>query len=75
MNQVGLARDLIDTSLCRFPRKDLRLEGGGGCDILTQGLIGLIENSYHEGIPSFLDAHLQRTSWLSMFGPEQFQDG
>jgi hypothetical protein len=31
------------------------------CDILTQGLIGLIEYSYHKGIPYFLEAHLQRT--------------
>jgi hypothetical protein len=29
------------------------------CDILTQDLIGLIEYSYHQGIPSFLEAHLQ----------------
>jgi hypothetical protein len=28
------------------------------CDILAQGLIGLIEYSYHQGIPSFLEAHL-----------------
>jgi hypothetical protein len=28
------------------------------CDILTQGLIGLIEYSYHQGISSFLEAHL-----------------
>jgi hypothetical protein len=28
------------------------------CDILTQGLIGLIEYSYHQGIPSFPKAHL-----------------
>jgi hypothetical protein len=32
-----------------------------GHDILTQGLIGLIEYSYHQGIPSFPEAHLQRT--------------
>jgi hypothetical protein len=25
---------------------------------LAQGLIGLIEYSYHQGIPSFLKAHL-----------------
>jgi hypothetical protein len=46
-----------------------------GCDILTKGLIGLIEYSYHQGIPSFPEAHLQRTPRLSMLGPEQFQDG
>jgi hypothetical protein len=34
---------------------------GVSCDILTQGLIGLIEYSYHQGIPSFLEAQLQRT--------------
>jgi hypothetical protein len=28
------------------------------CDILTQGLAGLIEYSYHQGIPSFSEAHL-----------------
>jgi hypothetical protein len=28
------------------------------CNILAQGLIGLIEYSYHQGIPSFLEAHL-----------------
>jgi hypothetical protein len=49
--------------------------GGSPCDILTQGLIELIEYSYHQGIPSFPEAHLQRTLWLSMLGPKQFQDG
>jgi hypothetical protein len=44
------------------------------CDILTQGLIGLIEYSYHQGIPSFLEVYLQRTPGLSMLDPEQFQD-
>jgi hypothetical protein len=38
------------------------------CDILTQGLIGLIEYSYHQGIPSFPEA-------ISVLGLEQFQDG
>jgi hypothetical protein len=42
------------------------------CDILAQGLIGLIEYSYHQGIPSFLEAHLQRTPGSSVLGPEQF---
>jgi hypothetical protein len=28
------------------------------CDILTQGLIGLVEYSYHKGIPSFSEAKL-----------------
>jgi hypothetical protein len=45
------------------------------CDILTQDLIGLIEYSYHQDIPSFLEAHLQRTLVLSVFGSEQFQNG
>jgi hypothetical protein len=35
----------------------------------------LIEYSYHQDIPSFFEAHLQRTSGLSVLGPEQFQDG
>jgi hypothetical protein len=34
---------------------------GVDCDILAQGLIVLIEYSYHQGIPSFLEAHMQRT--------------
>jgi hypothetical protein len=33
---------------------------------MTQGLIGLIEYSYHQGIPSFLEAQLQRTPGLRM---------
>jgi hypothetical protein len=41
------------------------------CDILTQGLIRLIEYLYHYGIPSFLEAQLQRTSGLSVLDPEQ----
>jgi hypothetical protein len=45
------------------------------CDILAQDLIGLIEYSYHQGIPSFLKVHLQRTPELSVLGLEQFQDG
>jgi hypothetical protein len=42
------------------------------CDILVQGLIGLIEHSYHQGIPSFLKAQLKRTLGLSVLGLEQF---
>jgi hypothetical protein len=45
---------------------------GVDCDILAQGLIGLIEYSYHQGISSFPEAHLQRTPGLSVLGPEQF---
>jgi hypothetical protein len=48
---------------------------GVDCDIQTQCLIGLIEYSYHQGIPSLSEVQLQRTSELSMLGPEQFQDG
>jgi hypothetical protein len=57
--------------------EDVGLLRGGGvdCDILTQGLIGLIEYSYHQGIPSFSEAHVQRTLGLSVLGPKQFQDG
>jgi hypothetical protein len=38
--------------------EDVDLLRGVDCDILTQGLIGLIEYLYHQGIPSFLKAHL-----------------
>jgi hypothetical protein len=55
--------------------EDVSLLRGVDCDILTQGLIGLIEYSYHQGIPSFSKVHLQRTPGLSVFGLEQFQDG
>jgi hypothetical protein len=34
---------------------------GVDCNILTQGLIGLIEYSYHQNIPSFLKAQMKRT--------------
>jgi hypothetical protein len=40
------------------------------CDILAQGLIRLIEYSYHQGISSFSKTQLQRTSGLSMLGLE-----
>jgi hypothetical protein len=39
-------------------RRGRRSSKGVDCDILAQGLIGLIEYSYHQGIPSFLEAHL-----------------
>jgi hypothetical protein len=45
------------------------------CDILAQGLIGLIEYSYHQDIPSFLKAQLKRTPGLSVLVSDQFQDG
>jgi hypothetical protein len=53
---------------------DVGLLRGVDCDILAQGLIGLIEYSYHQGIPSFLKVHLQKTPGLSVLGLEQFQD-
>jgi hypothetical protein len=52
--------------------EDIGLLRGVDCDILAQDLIGLIEYSYHQGIPSFLKAHLQRTPGLSVLGLEQF---
>jgi hypothetical protein len=56
-------------------RRGRRSSKGVNYDILAQGLIGLIEYSYHQGIPSFWEAQLKRTSGLSVFGPEQFQEG
>jgi hypothetical protein len=44
------------------------------CDILTQGLIGLVEYLYHQCIPSFPEDQLKRTMRLSVLDPEQFQD-
>jgi hypothetical protein len=64
-----------DVSGLGLTDKDVGLLRGVDCDILAQGLIGLIEYSYHQDIHSFLEAHLQRTPGLSMLGPEQFQDG
>jgi hypothetical protein len=52
--------------------EDVSFLRGVDYDILAQGLIGLIEYSYHQGISSFLEAHLQRTLGLSVLGPEQF---
>jgi hypothetical protein len=59
----------------RLTDEDASLLRGVDYDILAQGLIGLIEYSYHQGIPSFSEAHLQRTLGLSVLDPEQFQDG
>jgi hypothetical protein len=64
-----------DVSSLGLTDEDVGLLRGVDCDILAQGLIGLIEYSYHQGIPSFLEAHLQRTLGLSVLGLEQFQDG
>jgi hypothetical protein len=47
----------------RLTDEDVGLLRGVDCDILAQGLIELIEYSYH-----------QRTPGLSVLGPEQFQD-
>jgi hypothetical protein len=41
--------------------EDVDLLRGVDCDILTQGLIGLIEYSYHQCISFFLKAQLKRT--------------
>jgi hypothetical protein len=38
--------------------EDIGVLRGVDCDILTQDLIVLIEYSYHQDIPSFLEAHL-----------------
>jgi hypothetical protein len=54
---------------------DVGLLRGMDCDILAQDLIGLIEYSYHQIIPSFLEGQQQRTLGLRVLGPEQFQDG
>jgi hypothetical protein len=38
--------------------EDVSLLRGVDCDNLAQGLIGLIEYLYHQGIPYFSEAHL-----------------
>jgi hypothetical protein len=38
--------------------EDVGLLSGVDCDILAQGLLGLIEYLYHQGIPSFPEAYL-----------------
>jgi hypothetical protein len=38
--------------------EDVGVLRGVDCDILTQDLIGLIEYSYYQVIPYFLEAHL-----------------
>jgi hypothetical protein len=52
--------------------EDVSLLRGVDCDILTQGLIVLIEYLYHQCISSFSEAHLQRTPRLSVLCLEQF---
>jgi hypothetical protein len=56
-------------------RQGRRFSKGVDCDVLAQGLIGLIEYSYHQGISSVPEAQLQRTPGLSVLDTEQFQDG
>jgi hypothetical protein len=48
----------VDVPGLRLTDEDVGLLKGVDCDILAQGLIGLIEYSYHQGITSFLEAHL-----------------
>jgi hypothetical protein len=45
------------------------------CDILTQGLIGLIEYLYHQGIASFPEAQLKRTLSLACLAQSNFRIG
>jgi hypothetical protein len=44
-----------------FDRRGHRSSNRVDCDIPAQGLIGLIEYSYHQGIPSVPEAQLKRT--------------
>ena len=44
-----------------------------GCEILAQGLTGLIEYSYQQVATSFPEAHLEGTPRLSVLGPEHSQ--
>ena len=46
-----------------------------GCEILAQGLTGLIEYSYQQVATSFPEAHLEGTPRLSVLGPEHSKDG
>jgi hypothetical protein len=48
----------VDVPGLRLTDEDVGLLRGVDCDILAQGLIGLIEYSYLRGIPSFSEAHL-----------------
>jgi hypothetical protein len=52
--------------------EDVGLLRGVDCDILTNDLIGLIEYSYHQGIPSFSKLQLKKTLGLSVLGLDQF---
>jgi hypothetical protein len=55
--------------------EDVGLLRGVKCDILAQGLIELIEYSYQQGVSSFSEAYLERTSKLSVLGLGQFGMG
>jgi hypothetical protein len=55
--------------------EDVSLIRGLDGDILAQSLIELIEYPYQQGISSFLEAYLERTSKLSVLGLEQFRMG
>ena len=47
-----------------------------GCDILSHGLIGLIEYPYQQQLATYFpEAHLKKTSRLSVLGLERFDDG
>jgi hypothetical protein len=45
---------------------------GVNCDILTQDIIGLVEYSYHQDIPSIPEVQLKSTLALSVLISEQF---
>ena len=45
------------------------------CDIMAQGLIGLIAYYYQEVISAVLEACPEGTKKLSVLEPEQFEDG
>jgi hypothetical protein len=59
---------------CR-KKRDKLTHVGHECDILAQGLIELIEYSCQQDASSFSEACLERTSGLSVLGPEQSWDG
>jgi hypothetical protein len=55
-NQTVIVK--VDSSNNNMTDEDVGLLREVDCDILAQGLKGLIEYSYHQGIPSFSEAHL-----------------
>jgi hypothetical protein len=55
-------------------RRGRRSSKGVDCDILAQGLIGFNGILIPPRYTFFSKAYLQRTSGLSVLGPEQFQD-